>query len=167
MDTGMIASLYEYGAWANERLLAQAEKLTAEQFRRHWSQGAQSIHESFVHTLGGDWRWFHRWRGVPPPPAFVAADWPTVDAIGAKWAELIPQRAAYLASLREDDLRGIIQFAADERVYDLTRWQGLLHCANHGTQHRSEIAAMLTDAGHSPGDLDYLFFCLSRKESRR
>jgi uncharacterized damage-inducible protein DinB len=48
-------------------------------------------------------------------------------------------------------------------VLELARWQGILQCANHGTQHRSEIAAMLTEAGHSPGDLDYSLFCRSRR----
>jgi uncharacterized damage-inducible protein DinB len=163
MDISMIASLYEYGTWANERLLGLAEKLTEEQFRRRWSQGALSIHETFVHTLGGDWRWFHRWRGVPPPPMFVPAEWPSVEAIRRKWAELIPLRAAYITALGEGDLRATVQFTTAERSYELSRWQALVHCANHGTQHRSEIAAMLTDAGHSPGDLDYLLFCLSRK----
>jgi uncharacterized damage-inducible protein DinB len=159
----MLASLYEYGAWANERLLTRAEMLTEAQFRQRWSQGYQSIHHSFVHALGADWRWLSRWQGTAPPPPFAPEDWPTVAAIRAKWAELIPLRAAYLAGLREDDLRATIQFATPERSYELTRWQGILHCANHGTQHRSEIAAMLTDAGHSPGDLDYLLFCLGRR----
>ena len=40
----------------------------------------------------------------------------------------------------------------------MTMWQALLHVFNHGTQHRSEAAALLTDAGRSPGDLDLIDF---------
>ena len=40
----------------------------------------------------------------------------------------------------------------------MAMWQALLHVFNHGTQHRSEAAALLTDAGRSPGDLDLIDF---------
>jgi len=38
----------------------------------------------------------------------------------------------------------------------LPLWQLMVHQVNHATQHRSEIAAMLTHFGHSPGELDFL-----------
>jgi len=34
----------------------------------------------------------------------------------------------------------------------------MMHVANHGTQHRSEAAAMLTELGYSPGDIDLMLF---------
>ena len=37
-------------------------------------------------------------------------------------------------------------------------WQMLAHVINHGTQHRSEAATILTGIGHSPGEIDMIFY---------
>ena len=41
-------------------------------------------------------------------------------------------------------------------------WQLMLHVVNHGTQHRAEAAAMLTEYGHSPGDIDFTIYLRHR-----
>jgi uncharacterized damage-inducible protein DinB len=38
----------------------------------------------------------------------------------------------------------------------------MAHVVNHGTQHRSEAAAILTGLGRSPGDLDLSLFLTER-----
>src|SRR5262245_46856859 len=160
MNSEILSSMYEYGVWANERLLAQAARLTEEQRRQRWSQGYQSIHDSFVHLLGADLRWFARWKEDTLPPMATGERFPTLDAIRAAWTPLVAERRSYIAGLTEDGLRHVIPLRSQEgQTFELARWQGILQCANHATQHRSEIAAMLTDAGHSPGDLDYALFC--------
>ena len=42
-------------------------------------------------------------------------------------------------------------------------WQVLSHVANHGTQHRSEAAEMLTAIGRSPGELDLIFYLIEKQ----
>jgi len=42
--------------------------------------------------------------------------------------------------------------------YQNTLWHLLVHVVNHGTQHRSEVAMVLTGLGYSPGDLNMLIY---------
>ena len=49
-------------------------------------------------------------------------------------------------------VRGFPDGSSNKRV----RWEILFHVVNHGTQHRSKVAMMLTKLGYSPVDMEIL-----------
>ena len=57
---------------------------------------------------------------------------------------------AYLGSLSDEDAQGAF--------CDVILWQVIVHVVHHGMQHRSEAALLLTHFGHSPGDIDMVFW---------
>ena len=66
---------------------------------------------------------------------------------------------SYLAGLTDEDLDSIIRYTRTGGTwFETLLWQILLHVINHGTQSRSEAAVLLSQFGHSPGDLDYMIF---------
>ena len=157
----LITTLYDYGVWANGRLLAKASGLSPAQLSQRFSKGAEPILPTFGHLVGADLRWLARWKEETPTPVTVE-DFGTLDVVRRRWEEVYAARRAYLASLDEAAIRETIRWVRDDGAVDFPRWQAMVQCANHGTQHRAEIAAMLTDVGHSPGDLDFSVFCLER-----
>jgi uncharacterized damage-inducible protein DinB len=66
----------------------------------------------------------------------------------------------FLETISDDSMHHMVQ----TRRGDLPLWQLLAHIANHGTQHRSEAAEMLTQIGRSPGDLDLMQYLLAKHE---
>jgi uncharacterized damage-inducible protein DinB len=161
MTSELLVALFDYGVWANARLLDQAAGLSDADLHRAPPKGMESIHQSFVHLVSADHRWFARWRQTPLPPMMTADQLPGLQAIRARWDEVIGPRRAYLAALGTADLVEAIQFPGQGgTTRSMPRWQGIVQCANHGTQHRAEIAAMLSERGRSPGDLDFSLYCL-------
>jgi len=84
------------------------------------------------------------------------ADLPTLDALKERWRTEERDMQAYLDSLNDQDMYGLVRYAVPEGfVRERVLWHCLLHVVNHGTQHRSEAAALLTSYGHSPDGLDF------------
>jgi uncharacterized damage-inducible protein DinB len=155
--------MYEYSIWANRRLLDRAAVLTDEQLRHPFTTGAQPILHTFAHLVGAEWRWYRSWIRAPLTERLTVDDLPTLDAVRAKWEPLFAERRTFIAGLTSGKLDRSITRSVFGRTISLPLWQALIHVANHGTQHRSEIAAMLTDVGHSPGDMDMLVYFLEQQ----
>jgi len=156
-----IELLLRYSDWANDKILARAEKVSAEQLGALNDFGWGSLRGALVHLMDAEYVWRNLLKDGEHVEWLQPDDFPDVASIRARWGE---ERAAfwkYLNSLSDADLSGIISYKGDETRYRVL-WHCLAHVVNHGTQHRAECAALLTGFGHSPGNLDFTVFLLDK-----
>lgn len=149
---------YRYEAWANRRVFDAAAGLSWEEFQA--VRGAQpSLLVTLLHLLSAQRYWLARAQLVAPPDDLQPSEIANFAALLATRDAIETQVLAFLDGLDAADVDRHIAYvdeAGDRWVYPL--WQLLVHLANHGMQHRSEAAVLLTDLGRSPGWLDFLIF---------
>ena len=161
MNTNDILTLYNYNYWANRKIMAVSAHVSPEQFVAPTPHSFGSLRGTLVHTLDAEcaWRMLCQHNTLAYFDAMKEADFPTFGALEQRWSEEEHAMRDYLAGLSDDDLNGFVRYTTDEgNKRERLLWHCLLHLANHGTQHRSEAAAMLTDYGHSPGEVDFTAF---------
>ena len=151
--------IYEYNYWANKKILASSTNVTHEQFMASASFPYGGLHGTLLHVLDAEWGWRGLFEGRSFGPDLNPDDFPTFQSLEERWREEERAMRAYLAKLRDEDMESHLRYTTDTGIErDRILWHCLLHVVNHGTQHRSEAAALLTEYGHSPGDLDFTVF---------
>jgi len=151
--------LFKYNSWANKRILGAAANLTEEQFLAPAAYPHGGLRSTLTHILFAEWIWRTRWLGESPAQRIKPEDFPTFDSLRTRWLEEEKLLDAFVDSLTDEKLNASFQFKTtrgDE--FENILWQVMVHVLNHGTQHRSEAAAMLTEFNHSPGDIDFIMF---------
>ena len=159
MIVELIQTLYHYSEWANQRILETAAKANADQFLEEVGVSYSSLRDTLVHIMSSQWMWLMRWTGTSPRSRLEAGDYPDLASIRARWGEIEADSQQFISELTPARLGGVVNYLTIEgepRSYPL--WQLMLQQVNHATQHRSEAAVMLTQFGHSPGDLDFVVY---------
>jgi uncharacterized damage-inducible protein DinB len=162
MDKASIAILYEYNVWANNRIITAAQTLPPAELTRPRTILGETIFSTLDHILDAEWTWRVRCQeGLSPP----AEEYPTLALLAERWAAESLAMSSFLEGLAESDLDVEIHYTNSKgNPYAEPLWQILMHMINHGTQHRSEAAVFLTDAGASPGDMDLILFLREREK---
>jgi len=159
MNIKDILLIYEYNYWANKKILAASAHVTDEQFAAPASFPYGGLHGTLLHILEAEWSWRALFQKIEDASELLPADYPSLSAIEARWMEEETALRAYLSALRDGDMESHLRYTTDTGIErDRILWHCLLHVVNHGTQHRSEAAALLTDYGQSPGDLDFTVY---------
>jgi uncharacterized damage-inducible protein DinB len=158
MDADYFRFLYDYLYWARDRVLAATDGLSEEEYSRDIGFTYHSVRGILAHMASGEAIWLPRAWGEQP--AFVREEEvPTVGALRERWGVEEAKQRAYLAKLTDDEAASSVTFKGrDGNDRTMPVWQILTMAFHHSVQHRSEAAEALTMLGHSPGDVDLLFY---------
>jgi uncharacterized damage-inducible protein DinB len=165
----LIRDFYEYNEWANRHLLKVAAGLGDDNVVYSPGASVTGVVSTMAHVAAAQINWLERWRGGVNRISTVelaSAMWP-LDDVRAAFDRSHAGLREYIVSLTDADVDRPLAYkdsrgTANERPL----WQLMTHVANHGTYHRGEAAAALTALGHSPGDLDFVFWVIARDAKR-
>ena len=144
-----IRFLVGYDRWASARILGVLPGIDADTWSAPNAIGERGLGAILVHQLGAAQRWRHGLSSASGDlPRPERGELPSPEALVELWAA---EWAAW-----ETWTGGLDDKALGKTFDGVPLWQLLAHVMNHGTQHRSEAAALLTGFERSPGDLDML-----------
>ena len=159
MTLDLIRQFYRFNTWANARILDTSALLNPDQYRAESNPSFGSIHNTLVHIMSAQWVWLSRWKGISPKSHLSPDDFSNLAALRARWDEVELDTQSFVAACTEDKLAAPLSYINPRgESFSFPLWQMMLHQVNHATQHRSEVAMILTNFEHSPGAMDFLYF---------
>lgn len=159
MNKQDILVLYQYNQWANAKILNAAANVTHDQYLAPASFPHGGLRGTLVHALFAEWIWRNRWEGTSLTHRLKAEDFPTIGDLQARWLEEEKQLMHFAEGVTDEKLNNTFSYTnTSGKPFTKILWQAMAHLVNHGTQHRTEAAALLTVFGHSPGDIDLIYF---------
>jgi uncharacterized damage-inducible protein DinB len=160
MNQPEILKLFRYNAWANSKILSAVVKVPLEQFVAPRPYPHGGLRGTLVHALFAEYIWRTRWEGTSLTERFKEEEFPTFQSLYDRWQQEETKLLAFVETVTDKTLNGPLEYKTTKGVpqRDEFLWMVMFHVINHGTQHRAEAAAMLTELGHSPGDIDLIVY---------
>jgi uncharacterized damage-inducible protein DinB len=159
MTAGMFRTLYAYQVHVTNRLLAGAARLTDDEYSEIPGYGHGSIHELFFHVLRTLVAWRTALETGTQPPGLDGEFFPDLASLREGFAREQGEWDRLLTQLSDDQIADMVVLTSRRGDrFPIARWRVLQHLLLHGMQHQTEIAALLTAKGQSPGDIDFIFY---------
>ncbi len=148
MITQHFKMMCDYNYWAHHQIWDCVLKLTDEQLSAVNDCFGLSVHEQVALTLGAEWLWSARLRGISPSTQMSVAMVPTLEAIRQKWIEVESDLRSYVEHVRDPQLKEVITYTTTYgQAQRSSRAEILSHAFNHSTDHRARILVMLNHFG--------------------
>jgi uncharacterized damage-inducible protein DinB len=145
-----LPDFYRQNLWANLRLLDTCARLSDEQLDKTMDGTFGSIRETLMHMLAAEEGYARHVTGkIPSPTLKECAVFPGFDELRRRArlsGELLIEAAG------QKDLERILSL--DGGTYECPAIIVMIQAINHGTDHRSQVATLLTQQGIEPPGID-------------
>ena len=168
MKPNEIKTIFDYHFWAFERIWECISQLSDEQFIEETHYSAGSIRNIVVHMMSANQNWVSRLQGVETPPRLAFEDFDRLARTKTKWDELRKGFLSYLDSLTQEKLEETVNWELPARGLKFSNpcWEILLHVANHATDHRAQILAILHYHFHAKTVEQDMIFYIARRNQK-
>jgi uncharacterized damage-inducible protein DinB len=165
VNKGDVLRLFDYTYWATGQILRSAEGLSPDEFVAPSDITYRNLRGTLVHTLDVERSWRLRLRGEPQEKWDVELpddNFPNGRALADAWRDDEAETRTWLETLDDDTIEGIVDLGPKDR-FPLSVF--LLHIVTHSAQQRRDAAILLERVGHSPPEIDFLYYADSLAHS--
>jgi uncharacterized damage-inducible protein DinB len=149
----VVVEFFRHNTMMNERLLEACRQLTPEQLRATAPGTYGSIGATLVHIANGQMGYASRLLCLERPEALPEEPFPGFESIAARLAH---GNARLEEAAAQPDIARQVQVRGDDPpgTWSMPVSLFLLQAINHGTEHRSQVATILTQLGVKPPEMD-------------
>ena len=149
-DTSVLITLFAHNTWANVKLLDFCAGLDDAQLDATAIGGFGSIRDTLQHIIGAELSYVRRVNGKLPSQPFSRDQFAGFAVLKdmARWAG--DEILLLALSTREDTL---VRQGDGQRMFQYRLASLIVQALTHSTEHRTQIATIITQLGMEPPDM--------------
>lgn len=147
-----LIELFKHNAWANQQLFAASQALGDAQLDATLDGTFGSIRDTLLHIIGAQERYVTALAGAGPVTVFRERE--PFPGIGALADAAQASSAALVALAAQAQPGATVTTTHRGEAFTLPVWLLLVQAINHATEHRAQVAAILTQLGIEPPGMD-------------
>ena len=146
----LLQKLADYNCWANGKVLQRFDRIAA----NGTPLPVRAVH-LFSHVLNAQAIWIARISAGPAAPnVFQYQDLPALRALHVATC---PTLVELVKKADEPELARLIAYTNSQgKAYETPVGEILIHCFNHATYHRAQVALAIREASLEPVNSDYV-----------
>ncbi len=156
----ILVNLFRHHRWANERMFEVCLPLTDAQLATEITGTYGRVDQTLLHLAAGEGGYLHWLTGWTPPEGYGLGEGVSFPGVLLLLERVRMTGDALIEVARELPADRVL---TDEEGRAIPAWVVLLQAPHHATEHRQQIATMLTHLGIEPPEPDLWAFNEARE----